>query len=195
MPATSLPALPYRHLLFLVVALMALAGPARADAGADAAWTVLSQGGVALFRHANAPGGGDPDGMRLCECSTQRNLDAEGRAQAARIGEAFRARGVAVGAVLVSQWCRTTETAEIAFPGRAKAQPAVNSFFGRPDDGPAQTHAAQAVLEAWRGPGALVAITHQVNITALTGIFPASGEGIVLDRRNGAWTVVGRIRP
>jgi hypothetical protein len=52
-----------------------------------------------------------------------------------------------------------------------------------------------AVLDAWRGPGALVVTTHQVNITALTGIFPASGEGIVLDRRNGAWTVVGRIRP
>lgn len=195
MPATTLFGLPCRHLLLLVVALMALAGPARADAGAEVAWRALSQGGVVLFRHANAPGGGDPDDMRLGDCSTQRNLDAGGRAQAARIGEAFRARAIAVGAVLVSQWCRTTETAEIAFPGRAKAEPAFNSFFGRPADGPAQTHAAQAVIEAWRGSGALVAITHQVNITAMTGIFPASGEGIVLDRRNGAWTVVGRIRP
>jgi len=195
MPATTLLGLPCRRLLLLVVAFTALAGPARADAGADAAWTVLSQGGVVLFRHANAPGGGDPDDMRLGDCSTQRNLDAEGRAQAARIGEAFRARAITVGAVLVSQWCRTTETAEIAFPGRAKAEPAFNSFFGRPADGTAQTLAARAVLEAWQGPGALVVITHQVNITALTGIFPASGEGIVLDRRNGAWAVVGRIRP
>jgi hypothetical protein len=34
-----------------------------------------------------------------------------------------------------------------------------------------------------------------VNITALTGIFPASGEGIVLERRGGDWVVTGRIRP
>lgn len=36
--------------------------------------------------------------------------------------------------------------------------------------------AADAALLAWRGPGVA---THQVNITALTGIFPASGEGTV----------------
>jgi phosphohistidine phosphatase SixA len=195
MHATIPAGLLHRTLLSLVVALTVLTGPARADSGAEAAWTVLSLGGVVLFRHANAPGGGDPDDMRLGDCSTQRNLDAEGRAQAARIGEAFRTRGILVGAVLVSQWCRTTETADIAFPGRVKAEPAFNSFFGRPADGPAQTRAALAVLDAWRGPGALVVTTHQVNITALTGIFPASGEGIVLDRRNGAWTVIGRIRP
>jgi phosphohistidine phosphatase SixA len=195
MPVKTLSGLLLHRLLLPIVAVLAFAGAARADAGAEAAWTVLSQGGVVLFRHANAPGGGDPEGMRLGDCSTQRNLDAEGRAQAARIGEAFRARAIAVGAVLVSQWCRTTETAAIAFPGQGKAEPAFNSFFGRPADGPAQTRAALAVLDAWRGPGALVVSTHQVNITALTGIFPASGEGIVLDRRNGAWMVVGRIRP
>lgn len=195
MQATITAGLLPRILLSLVVAFMVLAGPARADAGADAAWAALSQGGVVLFRHANAPGGGDPEGMRLGDCTTQRNLDAEGRAQARRIGEAFRSRGIAVGAVLVSQWCRTVETAELAFPGRGKAEPAFNSFFGRPGDGPAQTRAALAVLDAWQGPGALVVSTHQVNITALTGIFPASGEGIVLNRRDGAWTVVGRIRP
>ena len=40
-------------------------------------------------------------------------------------------------------------------------------------------------------------VTHQVNITALTGIFPASGEMIVVkpDARNpGRPVVVGRIR-
>jgi phosphohistidine phosphatase SixA len=195
MPVTTLSGLLLHRLLLPIVVVLAFAGAARADAGAEAGWTVLSQGGVVLFRHANAPGGGDPEGMRLGDCTTQRNLDAEGRAQAARIGEAFRARAIAVGAVLVSQWCRATETAAIAFPGQGKAEPTFNSFFGRPADGPAQTRAALAMLDAWRGPGALVVTTHQVNITALTGIFPASGEGIVLDRRNGAWMVVGRIRP
>jgi hypothetical protein len=51
------------------------------------------------------------------------------------------------------------------------------------------------VLLAWRGPGALFVSTHQVNITALTGVFPASGEGVVLRREGEVLRVVGRVRP
>ena len=71
------------------------AGSAAASGGS--AWDALRAGGLVLFRHAAAPGAGDPPGMRLDDCSTQRNLDAAGRAQARRIGEAVRAAGVAVG--------------------------------------------------------------------------------------------------
>ena len=168
---------------------------APAGASEDTAWTALRQGGIVLFRHANAPGGGDPAGMRIGDCTTQRNLDDRGRAQARSIGEAFRSRGIAVGLVLTSQWCRTRETAELAFPGRGQDEPAFNSFFGDRSKGPAQTAAARRVLEAWRGPGALVVVAHQVNITALTGIVPASGEGIVVLMNDGAVRVVGRIGP
>jgi len=38
----------------------------------------------------------------------------------------------------------------------------------------------------------LVLVTHQVNITALTGIFPAEGEILVLRRDAGVVAVVGR---
>lgn len=92
--------------------------------------------------------------MRLGECSTQRNLDATGRAQARRIGEALRAQGVRVGAVLASEWCRTMETAELAFPGAARPEPAFNSFFADRAAGPSRTAEARARLHAWRGPGA-----------------------------------------
>ncbi|WP_341649021.1 hypothetical protein [Thauera humireducens] len=37
-------------------------------------------------------------------------------------------------------------------------------------------------------------VTHQVNITALSGIFPASGEIVVLRADGDALTVVGRMR-
>jgi hypothetical protein len=40
-----------------------------------------------------------------------------------------------------------------------------------------------------------VVSTHQVNITGLTGIVPASGEGIVVRLTGGEVAVVGRIRP
>jgi phosphohistidine phosphatase SixA len=133
--------------------------------------------------------------MRLGDCTTQRNLDAAGRDQARRIGDAIRAAGVAVGAVLASEWCRTMETAELAFPGRVVAEPAFNSFFADRSTGPAQTAAARAILLGWNAPGALVVGTHQVNITTLTGIVPASGEGVVLRREGDAVVVVGRVRP
>lgn len=184
------------HRRTLLLALFVLTAPASAQAPSNAdGWAALRQGGIVLFRHATAPGGGDPPGMRVGDCTTQRNLDATGQAEAARIGAAFHAQGVTVGRVLASAWCRTTETAEIAFPGRLEVEPAFNSFFADRRSGPAQTEAARAILLGWAGPGALVVSTHQVNITALTGIFPGSGDGIVLRARDGALQVVALIRP
>jgi hypothetical protein len=87
------------------------------------------------------------------------------------------------------------ETAELAFPGRVVAEPAFNSFFADRSTAPAQTAAARAILLRWNGTGALVVSTHQVNITALTGIVPAQGEGVVLQREGDALVMVGRIRP
>lgn len=86
------------------------------------------------------------------------------------------------------------KTAELAFPGRVVAEPAFDSFFADRSTGPAQTAAARALLLAWNGPGALVVSTHQVNITALTGIVPVSGEGVVLRREGDALVLLGRIR-
>ncbi len=186
-----------RWLFGLLVAAvsMGVLGPRPAQASENAAWAALRQGGIVLFRHANAPGGGDPTGMRLDDCTTQRNLDEAGRAQSRRIGEAFRSRAIEVGAVLTSQWCRARDTAELAFPGRKRDETAFNSFFGDASKAPAQTADARRILVDWRGPGALVVATHQVNIAALTGISPASGEGVVVKVENGNISVVGRIRP
>ncbi len=156
-----------------------------AAADADAGWNALHGSAIVLFRHAEAPGIGDPPQFRLGDCSTQRNLNASGRAQARRLGEAFRTRRVEVGAVLASQWCRTRETAELAFPGRVRDDADFNSFFADDRTEPAQTARAFATLARWHGPGALVVVTHQVNITALTGLVPASGEGIVVRPRSG----------
>ncbi|BBO70388.1 hypothetical protein DSCA_43180 [Desulfosarcina alkanivorans] len=50
-------------------------------------------GHVMMIRHANAPGTGDPDHFRIGDCSTQRNLDDRGRAQARRIANGCEAGG------------------------------------------------------------------------------------------------------
>ena len=168
------------------------AGTVRA---AGSVWDALREGGrVALIRHADAPGTGDPPNFVLEECSTQRNLSAGGRAQAARLGAAFRANGVSVDRVLTSGWCRCIETATIAF-GTAEVWPALHSFFRDAGTEAAQTAEVRARVAAWGGPGTLVLVTHQVNVTALTEIFPAAGEIIALapTERASGFSIVGRV--
>ena len=86
-----------------------------AGAGEAEVWTALRAGGhVALMRHTDAPGGvGDPPGFRIDDCSTQRNLSAKGRADAARIGARLKSEGIAVERIVSSPWCRCMDTATL----------------------------------------------------------------------------------
>jgi len=78
------------------------------------AWASVTDGSaVVLMRHALAPGGGDPVGFKLRDCSTQRNLSDQGRAQAVNIGNTLRQNGINSPMVLSSQWCRCLETARL----------------------------------------------------------------------------------
>ena len=189
--ATSVFARRVRQIVLALLSCVAAQAPATAFGG----WEGVGTGSVVLFRHALAPGGGDPDGFKLEDCRTQRNLSAEGRAQAHRLGAAFAQRGIAVGAVWSSQWCRTRDTADLAFPGKRVDQPVFNSFFNTPELSASATRQAQQLLSAWRGPGVLVVVTHQVNITALTGVVPSSGEGVVVKPSTAGLQTVGRITP
>jgi phosphohistidine phosphatase SixA len=181
---------------FLGAALLALS--ASVAIAADA-WPELTQPGtIVLFRHATAPGVGDPANFQLNNCATQRNLDDRGRSEARQLGDQFRSRKIVVGAVLTSQWCRGRETARLAFGNDAvKDEPAFNSSFRTSAEiSETQTAQARAILARWRGPGALVVVTHQVNITALTGVVPASAEGVVVrPAADGSLKVVGRVTP
>jgi phosphohistidine phosphatase SixA len=173
-----------------VVAHAATPPPSAASAAAS-----IQSGDIVLVRHASAPGTGDPAAFRLNDCTTQRNLDEAGRAQARRIGQQVRALGVPVGAVWTSQWCRTRETARLAFSLPAQDMPAFNSFFEHPAGGKARTEAALRALAQWSGPGLLVVVTHQVNITGLTGIYPASGEIVIVRKgTDGGISAIGSIK-
>jgi len=166
--------------------------------------TLAQPGYVLLLRHAIAPGVGDPAAMRLGDCATQRNLDATGRTQATAIGAALRAAGVGAGGgagpvrVYSSQWCRALETAHLlGFGAPVELPSALNSFFEDRGQGPPATAALRAWLAAQpRGGTLTVLVTHQVNITALTGIVPASGEGVALRLLpDGDFALAGRLRP
>lgn len=186
-----------RHALVALVRPAVLAGlpalPAAAQASSDV-WDALRREPlVVLVRHALAPGTGDPEGFRLDDCRSQRNLDEQGRSQARKLGEVFRAERVPVARVLHSQWCRTRETATLAFPGLARDEAVFNSFFSERERAEAQTRAATALLQRWRGPGVLVVVTHQVNISAITGSVTASGEAVVLRPGASGLALVGRL--
>jgi 8-oxo-(d)GTP phosphatase len=185
-----------RH-FFLWLLLLLAAYPAHPASPADETrlWRALSSGGhVVLMRHALAPGTGDPPNFRLGDCSTQRNLNPAGRAQAKRIGERFRAHGIATAQVFASQWCRTTETAQLLDLGSVEPLPALNSFFQQGDDG-AQTQAMRQWLAKRDLSRPTVLVTHQVNITSLTGLYPSSGEMVVARLgAKGQLEVVGSLR-
>ena len=78
---------------------------------------------------------------------------------------------------------------------RLRPVPAFNSFFNSPGSENMQTAEARRLLLGWRGPGVLVVVTHQVNITALTGLVPQSGEGVVLQTDETSLRVQGTLLP
>lgn len=152
---------------------------------------------AALMRHATAPGSGDPDHFRLDDCTTQRNLSEAGRAEARETGRLLRAAGLADALVLTSRWCRATDTARELDLGEVDPFPPLDSFFrDRSREDAARRDILARIAERKAGDPPLIMVSHQVNITAVTGIFPASGEIVVVEvLPDGTAAVRGRLSP
>jgi broad specificity phosphatase PhoE len=180
-----------RKLLTFVLLLCSIAVVAGA-AEPDLRQLVGKADHMVVLRHARAPGTGDPPNFRLGDCSTQRNLSGAGRQQAARIGRRLREAGLAETKVYSSQWCRCLETARELAVGPVVELPPLNSFFEASDRERGQTEALRAWIASANLSRPVVLVTHQVNITALTGIFPAEGEILILRREPGKLLVVAR---
>lgn len=169
-----------------------------AAADGDAA-ARLREGGVVLaLRHALAPGTFDPPQFRLGDCSTQRNLSDEGRAQARRIGAWFKAQGLQPARVRSSPWCRCVDTATLAF-GTAETWAALGSPRGASETTNAESLAAlrRAVGQASAQRGRFeVWVTHMFVLSDLVGAGTGSGEGLVLKSdAAGAIQVLARLPP
>jgi phosphohistidine phosphatase SixA len=180
-----------RRSVLVVVVLWAVCGSA---AGAQSVWDVLrTPGSVVVLRHSYAPGGFDPPDARLEDCSTQRNLDENGRAQAARIGEAFRKNAVAVGRVLSSPRCRCLDTARLAF-GRAQPWEVLQGALNETELRRRRLAETKQVIDAHRDSAPLVLVTHGSVVTDLTGLNIRMGEFVVLHRApDGTHTVAGQL--
>ncbi len=185
---------------FLFVAFMVVLAvtPSLAAEEPSEAWAALVKGGhVALIRHGNAPPGvgGDPPGVKIGDCKTQRNMDDLGREQGQALGEAFRKHGVTVDRIVSSPMCRCIETSQLMAVGAAETSMAL-----LPDQGRSTVRFSElrALISSWRGPGTLVLVTHGLTIKPLTGFAPMQAEVVVLkpapESPTGG-TLVGRIAP
>ncbi|MEG3861184.1 histidine phosphatase family protein [Microcoleus sp. herbarium12] len=171
---------------------------AATNAQTQAGWQLLQRGETGLvvaMRHAIAPGTGDPANFKLSDCSTQRNLSAQGRTQAQQIGAEFRNRNIKIARVLSSQWCRCLETAKLINLGKVEPLRELNSFFSDSSQEARQTATVRKLIVDNRNTkGAVIMVTHQVNITAITNIVPQSGEAVILKSDpQGKIKIVGRI--
>jgi phosphohistidine phosphatase SixA len=131
----------------------------------------LQEGGLVIYlRHAATDRSKEDTGVvDLEDCSTQRNLSDEGREQARTIGVGFRRLEIPVGEVLSSEYCRTRETATLAF-GRVELEPNLTGFpnMSEPtyDDRVVKT---RSLLRQTPRRGNTVLVAHIKNFEAATG--------------------------
>lgn len=186
-----------RSALILFAAIVcAISGGTRAAETVPLA-ELAKPGRVLMLRHANAPGTGDPPGFKLDDCSTQRNLDQAGRAQAQALGQRLAQAGVKQARVYSSQWCRCAETARLLKLGPVEPLPALNSFFARPQQREPRLAALRAFLAGLPLTGApVILVTHQFTINGFTDEGTESAGGSVFELNGtGAPRLLGSIKP
>lgn len=161
-------------------------------------WQLVRDGtAVVLMRHSLAPGIGDPSDFVVDRCETQRNLSDDGRKQAKNTGEALRKNGIATAMVLTSQWCRCIETADLLSKGKPVHYPTINSFFQDRSTAAAQTETLRKDIAAWIRSDSSeprVLVTHQVNISALTGEYANSGDMLIVTLEGDELIVLDQIQ-
>lgn len=185
---------------FAVVSMTAALALPSAQAADSPLGAQLRRGGVVLvIRHAatdfSKP---DRDPVDLKDCRTQRNLSAEGRRDARRIGQGARRLQLRIGAVLSSPFCRTRATARLAF-GRATVSPALLNTITADHDAAwrRQIRAARRLLGAKLAAGRVtVLVTHGSVVGDATGHTLEEGETLVFRPLGGSrFRLVGRIVP
>ena len=177
-----------RAIALLLLAL-ACTGWARAEVGL----AELRAGGYVLYmRHASTDFGQNDAQMTSYEdCAHQRNLTDKGRAEARAVGEQVRRLHIPVGQVLASPFCRTMETARLAF-GRAERM--LEARGGPAND--AQRYAGLRKLMSMpvEKGGNRVIVSHGNPFQALAGPpYLAEGEIAVLAPSGSGFAVVRRI--
>jgi phosphohistidine phosphatase SixA/protein-S-isoprenylcysteine O-methyltransferase Ste14 len=165
---------------------------------------LVAGGHVLLFRHASTTGQ-DHD-VEVGDCSTQRNLSEAGREQARAIGQRLRDRGIKIGKVISSQYCRAKETAQLMGAEAIETMSNLNELsihvtlveqiFGNSEKDEKILGPVRAIIKDWKDQSNLLLVSHAPIIRNLTHDRVNMGEGLVLrpnPKGRFGFTIVGKI--
>jgi phosphohistidine phosphatase SixA len=174
-------------LLVIAALLISNVTPHSAHARELAIWDQLKgsnpKGYVLVMRHALAPGVGDPENFNVNDCSTQRNLNDEGRQDARDVGQWLVRQEVKILRVESSRWCRAKETAQLLNIGKVRLNKNLDSLFEDESDWathPQTMNIKKRILDHRNKRGLLVFVGHFVNFQAAAGVSLDSGEGALV---------------
>ena len=181
-----------KFIKFLIIIFISLTTSIKADLNKNLINQLKDGGKLIFIRHAYAPGNGDPNNFNLNDCSTQRNLNVDGRKQAKDIGEFFKENKIDIYRVLSSEWCRCKETADIAFEDFSTKN-FLNSFYSSKyaKNKDNQIEALNNYIKKFKSDKNLIFVTHYVLISEVLNYGPSSGEIIVSDKD---FNIVGTIK-
>jgi phosphohistidine phosphatase SixA len=150
----------------------------------------LRRGGyIIYFRHTATDFSKSDSGMQgYDDCANQRMLSDEGRAAARMIGDHVRALRLPMGEVLASPYCRTMETAQLAFK---RAEPKAEIRESEAGDYAGLKRLIS--MPVARGSNRWI-VGHGTPFRAIAGPpHLAEGEAAVIKPGGSSWTVVARI--
>ena len=157
----------------------------------------LREGGYVLYmRHTSTDfSQNDAKSRSYEDCENQRNLTDKGRAEAREVAAQIKRLGIPIGTVLASPFCRTMETARLAF---GKATP-MQEARGGPlkSDDPKRYDGLRKLMSAPVPKGEnLVISSHGNPFHAVAGPpYLAEGEiAVIRPQGDGRFSVVSRIR-
>jgi phosphohistidine phosphatase SixA len=188
---------PLVPLAALLVAAAALAQQPAAEPPEASPSQLLAElragGRVVFLRHAATDFSENDSRMSgFDDCAHQRNLVDRGRDDARRIGIAIRTLGIPIGRVMASPYCRTVETAELAF-GRAEKMN--EARYAGLTEGPERYADLRALLATRPASGNTVIVGHGTPFYALAGVRLAEGEAAVIRPLDTRFQIEGRIKP
>ena len=164
--------------------------------GQQLAETLRGGGYVVYFRHASTNADQvDADRPDFARCETQRNLSADGRRMARDIGAAFKALAIRVDKVVTSPYCRTVETAQLAF-GRHEVSRVL--YFAVGIEKEERARQSQQLRQMLSTPPAAnsntVIVGHNANLKEAAGVWPKKeGDAHVFRPGPGGFVYVGDV--
>lgn len=170
--------------------------PQGALSGAPLVQALREGGHVLYLRHTKTDPSQDDETDPLGDCTRQRLLTDEGRADARALGEALRRLEVPVGEVVASPFCRARETAELAF-GRVRTD---DGLVSPGPEGPARERTADRLRELVSTPpehgSNTVLVGHLPNLRLVSRATAEEGGTVVLrPDDDGRFRVVAQVPP